>query len=87
MASADAHLSLTASDGDDADVVVHDSHIADQPIARIRFLGSTTGNASITTAFDAGSADLSAVLRRLADRVDEAHAAWLAEQQGSGTDA
>jgi hypothetical protein len=87
MASADAHISLRASDGDDAKVRVHDSHIPGQPIASIQFLGSSIVHASIMTAYDATPADLSAALRRLADRVDEAHAAWVAARQGSGTDA
>lgn len=86
MATADVSLSLRASDGDDAKVVVHDSHVPSEPIASIRLLSGTTVHASIQTAYDAIPPDLSAALRRLADRVDEEYAAWQA-QQGSGTDA
>jgi hypothetical protein len=82
MATADVSISICRSDADQADVVVH-GRSDNEPIASIRLLTCPDVHATVLTAFDATPADLSAALRRLADRVDAADNDWRT-QQGEG---
>lgn len=86
MASADVTVFLDRGEGERATVTLHEGS-GGQPTAVIHLRGAA-GYVTVRGVAGVEPSDLSSQLREMADKVDEAHAAWLAEQAaGEGSDA